>query len=134
MTTDLVHLPPASVRASFALLLGVVVLSLLNAVIQLAFRISGTTVLIGALIETGLFLLLGTHMRAGRQWARVALVSVTWVFVIVSLLALYGLGGAFDQRLTGQVAFILVYLTVKLSMIVTASLLMYQRGAREYFH
>lgn len=133
MPTDVVPLPPAPVRASFALFLGVVVLSLLNAVIQLAFRFSGTPVLVGALIETGLFVLLGTQMRAGRLWARVTLTSVAWVFVAVSLLALFGLNGEWGGNLRGLVVFSLVALLAKLCMISAATVLMYRPGVRDYF-
>jgi hypothetical protein len=133
VSTDVGPLPPASVRASFALFLGVVVLSLLNAVIQVAFRLSGTTVLIGALIETVLFLLLGTQMRAGKLWARVTLASVAWVFVAVSALAVFGLTGEWGGNLRGLVVFTLVAVVAKLTMIIAATALMYRPGVRGYF-
>ncbi|WP_028926148.1 hypothetical protein [Pseudonocardia acaciae] len=120
-------------RASFALFLGVVVLSLLNAVIQSAFRLSGTPVLVGALIESVLFLVLGAHMRAGRPWARVTLASVAWVFVVVSLVAVYGLNGEWGGNLRGLVMFTLVAIVAKLAMIVAATLLMYRPSVRAYF-
>jgi hypothetical protein len=127
-------LPPTAVRASFALFVGVVVLSLLNAVIQISFRISGATVLVGALIEAALFLVLGSQMRVGRLWARVTLMSVAWVFVAVSLLALFGLKGEFGRNLDGLVLFTLGYVTAKLAMIVAATVLMYRPSTRGYFH
>ncbi|MDT7609096.1 MAG: hypothetical protein QOC83_3162 [Pseudonocardiales bacterium] len=127
-------LPPTAVRASFALFVGVVVLSLLNAVIQISFRISGATVLVGALIEAVLFLVLGSQMRVGRLWARVTLMSVAWVFVAVSLLALFGLNGSFGRNLDGLVLFTLGYVTAKLAMIVAATVLMYRPSTRGYFH
>ncbi|MCU1650958.1 MAG: hypothetical protein QOG57_3865 [Pseudonocardiales bacterium] len=127
-------LPPTAVRASFALFVGVVVLSLLNAVIQISFRISGATVLVGALIEAVLFLVLGSQMRVGRLWARVTLMSVAWVFVAVSLLALFGLKGEFGRNLDGLVLFTLGYVTAKLAMIVAATVLMYRPSTRGYFH
>lgn len=133
MSTDVVPLPPAPVRASFALFLGVVVLSLLNAVIQVAFRLSGTPVLVGALIETGLFVLLGTQMRAGRLWARMTLASVAWVFVVVSLIGLLGLNGQWGGNLRGLVVYTLVSLVAKLFMIIAATVLMYRPGVRDYF-
>jgi hypothetical protein len=127
-------LPPTAVRASFALFVGVVVLSLLNAVIQISLRISGATVLVGALIEAVLFLVLGSQMRVGRLWARVTLMSVAWVFVAVSLLALFGLNGSFGRNLDGLVLLTLVYVTAKLAMIVAATVLMYRPSTRGYFH
>lgn len=133
MSTDVVPLPPAPVRASFALFFGVVVLSLLNAVIQVAFRPSGTPVLVGALIEAGLFVLLGAQMRAGKLWARVTLASVAWVFVVVSVLAVYGLNGEWGGNLRGLVVVTLIFLVAKLSMIISATVLMYRPGVREYF-
>jgi hypothetical protein len=126
-------LPPTPVRASFALFVGVVVLSLLNAVIQIAFRIGGFTVLVGALIETVLFVFLGSQMRVGKLWARVTLMSVAWVFVAVSLLAVFGLNGSFGRHMDGLVLFTLVYVTAKLAMIVAATVLMYRPSTRGYF-
>jgi hypothetical protein len=126
--------PPTAVRASFALFVGVVVLSLLNAVIQISLRVSGATVLVGALIETVLFVFLGSQMRTGRLWARVTLMSVAWVFVAVSLLAVFGLNGSFGRHMDGLVLFTLVYVTAKLAMIVAATVLMYRPSTRGYFH
>jgi len=131
---DAGSLPPTPVRASFALFLGVVVLSLLNAVIQVAFRLSGATVVAGALIETVLFVLLGTQMRAGRLWARVTLMSVAWVFVAVSLLVVFGLNGAFGGHMDGLVLFTLMYVVAKLLMIIAATMCMYRPSTRGYFH
>jgi hypothetical protein len=131
--TDIGPLPPVAVRASFALFLGVVVLSLLNAVLQVAFRTSAATVGVGAAIEAVLFVLLGAQMRAGRLWARVTLMSVAWVFVAVSLLAMFGLGGALAGHLTGLALLTVGYLAAKLAMIVAATVLMYEPSARDYF-
>jgi hypothetical protein len=131
---DVGPLPPTAVRASFALFLGVVVLSLLNAVIQIAFKISGATVLVGALIETVLFLFLGTQMRGGRLWARVTLMSVAWVFVAVSLLAVFGLNESLGRHMDGLVLLTLVYVSAKLAMIIAATVAMYRPSTRGYFH
>jgi hypothetical protein len=131
--TDTGPLPPVAVRASFALFLGVVVLSLFNAVVQVAFRISGATAGLGAVIEAVLFVFLGTQMRAGRLWARVTLMSVVWVFVVISLLAVLWLGGAFGVHLSGLAMLTLCYITAKLAMIVAATVLMYRPSARDYF-
>jgi|SRR5882757_1801887 len=127
-------LPPTPVRASFALFLGVVVLSLLNAVVQVAFRLSGAITVVGAVIEAVLFVLLGTQMRAGRLWARVTLMSVAWVFIAVSLLAMVGLNGAYGNHMDELVLFTLIYVSAKLAMIIAATALMYRPSTRGYFH
>jgi hypothetical protein len=131
--TDAGGLPPVAVRASFALLLGVVVLSLLDAVVQVAFRLTGATAGVGAVIEALLFVPLGAQMRAGRLWARMSLLSVAWVSVAVTLLGMFGLGGAFGARLTGLELLTLGYLSGKLVMIIAATVLMYRPSTRDYF-
>lgn len=108
-------------------------LSLLNAVVQVAFQFSGSTVVLGAVIETSLFLLLGAQMRAGRLWARVGLMSVAWVSVAVSLVAVFGLNEAFGRRVDVVVLFTLVYVAAKLIMIISATVLMYRPSVRGYF-
>jgi hypothetical protein len=127
-------LPPAPVRVSFALFLTVVVLSLFNAVIQMTLRLSGATVLVGALIETVLFVSLATQMRTGRLWARVTLMGVAWVFVAVNLIAVVGLNSSLGKHMNGLVLFTLVYLTVNLVMIIAGTVLMYRPSTRGYFH
>ncbi|GAA5155444.1 hypothetical protein GCM10023321_28830 [Pseudonocardia eucalypti] len=127
-------IPPAQVRASYALLFGVVVFSTLNAVIQVAYQISGVAVPVGAVIEAVLLLLLGKHMRDGKLWARMALLSVAWVFVAVSLLALFALYQLEDlRRLPGVAAFTVVYVVGKLLLIIAATVLMYRPAVRSYF-
>lgn len=126
-------LPPGPVRASFALFLGVVMLSALNAVVQVAFAPTGVAAAVGAVIETALFLVLAVPMHAGRLWARFALTSAAWVFIAVSLLALVGLGGT-PAHLHGMVLFTVGYVSTKLVMILAATALMYRPNTRDYFH
>jgi hypothetical protein len=123
-----------AVRASFALFIGAVMLSLLNAVVQVAFRLAGVGAGVGAVIEAVLFVLLGTQMRAGWLWARVTLLTAAWVFVGVTLLVVFGLGGAFVSHLTGLAVLTIGYVVAKLGMIVTAAALMYRPSTRGYFH
>lgn len=120
-------------RAAFALFVGEVVLSLLNAVLQVSTQLSGTTVVIGALIEAGLFLGLGVPMRAGRLWARMALMSVAWVFIAIGVLAGFALNSSFGQDVNGLVAFALICVAGKLILIIAGTVMMYRPENRGYF-
>jgi hypothetical protein len=133
VTVDEGVLPPTSVRLAFAVFLGDVVLSLLNAVIQVSVHLSGATVLVGAVIEAVLFIGLGVRMRAGRLWARVTLMSVSFVFVAVGVLAVIGLDSAFGHQVDGLVWFALICVAVKLVLIVAGTVLMYRPGNALYF-
>jgi hypothetical protein len=121
------------VRAAFALFIGEVVLSLLNAVIQLSAHISGAPVLVGSLIEAVLFIGLGCQMWAGKLWARVALMSFGWVFIAVGVLAVLALNHALDYPVGGLVLFALICVAGKLILIVGGVFLMYRPQNRDYF-
>jgi hypothetical protein len=108
-------------------------LSLLNAVLQLSTQLSGATVLVGALIEAALFLGLGVPMRAGRLWARMALMSVAWVFIAIGVLAGFALNSAFGHEVDGLVAFALICVAGKLLLIIVGTVLMYRPENRGYF-
>lgn len=124
---------PHSVRVSFALFVGVVLLSLLNAVIQLVAHLNGTKPLFGALIEAVLFLGLGSMMRIGRLWARITLLSVAGVFLVIGILSVIGLAAAFGHGLNGLVTFALICVGVKVLVIIAGSLMMYRPDTYGYF-
>jgi hypothetical protein len=133
VTADDEALPPTAVRAAFALFIGEVVLSLLNAVIQLSAHIGGAPVLVGSLLEAVLFVGLGSQMRAGKLWARMALMSFGWVFIAVGVLAVLELKHAFGYPVGGLVLFALICVAGKLILIVGGVFLMYRSETRGYF-
>jgi len=59
--------------------------------------------------------------------------SVAWVFVAVSLLAVFGLNESLGRHMDGLVMFTLVYVTAKLVMIVAATVLMHRPSTRGFF-
>jgi hypothetical protein len=124
---------PHSVRVAFALFVGVVVLSLLNAVLQLVAHLGGTKPLYGALIEAALFLGLGSQMWAGKLWARITLLSVAGVFLVIGILSVIGLAGAFGHGLDGLVTFALICIGLKVLMIIAGSMMMYRPDTYGYF-
>lgn len=125
--------PPGAVSASFALFVGESVLALLNAVIQVSAHFSGPAALVGAVIEASLLIGLGVRMRAGKLWARVALMSVAGLFVVIGVLSVIALRGAFGHQMDGLVVFALICVAVKLALIVGGVVMMYRPSTYGYF-
>jgi hypothetical protein len=126
--------PPSAVSASFALFVGESVLALLNAVIQVSAHFNGPVAVVGAAIEASLLIGLGIQMRAGKLWARVTLMSVAGLFVVIGVLSVIALRGAFGHRMDGLVLFALICVTVKLALIVAGVVMMYRPSTYGYFH
>ncbi len=125
--------PPAPVRAAFALYLTAAGLSLVNASLQMAFGFGGNPVLIGAIIEATLFVAFGVHMRAGRLWARLTMLSLSGVFFAFGVLALIVLVGAVGESRDPLAVLTLLFVSTKMALIGSAVWKMYRPANLGYF-
>ncbi len=125
--------PPALVRTAFALYLTAAGLSLANAALQVVFGLGGDTVLVGAIIEATLFVAFGVHMRAGRLWARLTMLSLSGVFFAFGVLALMVLLGAVGQSRDPLVVLTLLFVSTKMALIGSAAWKMYRPANQTYF-
>ncbi len=124
---------PETVRYSFAVFVAAAVLSLLNAVYQLSNGLSGALVLVGAGIEASLFLVLGSQMRIGKLWARMALMAFAWVFVALGVLFVVGLFTGPTGPIGGQELVAAIGYLAKIVLIVIGTVLMYRSESYGYF-
>ena len=131
MNTESVTIP-AGVRTAFryyALAAGV---SLTNAVFQLTVHLNGVQVLVGSIIEAALLVGLGSHMRAGKQWARQALLGIAGAFIGLGVLALIALGAALGQQ-GGLVKLALMFVAAKIALTGLAVWHMYRPVNQAFF-
>lgn len=125
--------PPSAVRAAFALFVAEVAFSLLNVYIQISHQLSGYTALVGPAIEAVVFIVVGSRMRVGKLWARVAVMSLGWLFIAVGVLSVVGLAGAFGHRMDGLVWFAMGCVLVKIVLIISGIVMMYRPENLGYF-
>ena len=125
--------PPFAVRVAFGLFAAEVAFSLLIVYLQISHRLTGYTALVGVAIEVVVFLGIGSQMRAGKLWARVAVMSMGWLLIAVGLLGIVGLVGAFGHQTDSLVWFTIGGVVVKVALIVGGIVMMYRPANLGYF-
>lgn len=133
VTGDTTEPVPESVRYAFAVFVAAALLSLANAVYQLSNGLSPGLVLVGAGVEAALYLVLGSQMRIGKLWARMALMAFAWVFLALGLLFALGLLTAPGGPVGGQELLAAIGYFAKVLLIVIGTVLMYRPDSHGYF-
>jgi hypothetical protein len=124
---------PRAVRLAFLYYLGNVVLAVTAAVVNLVMHLSGPMVLIGPAIEAIVFLGIGSQMVLGKLWARVAVMSFTWMFVAIKALEIYGLNKAFGHNMDQVALFTFSCVGGELVLLILGMVSMYRSSTHDYF-
>ena len=124
---------PAAVRTSFRLYLAAIVVSVLNAAMQVHLHISPALILVNPVLELALLLGIGLRMRAGKPWARVGMSSIAALIIVLNVVFIIRVTSVFGQYPTLQVVLLLGLSAGKVALLGAATWMMYRPQNQVYF-